>query len=114
MSSTDPRIPKAKMTAQERDLRSRLGQLVTGKGILHGTLNTRARSCGKSNCKCARGEKHVSLYVVVTEGGKTRHLYIPESHVSQVRQWVEHYQRVLTLLEEISQVHWTKVQNREK
>lgn len=102
------------MTLQERDLRSRLTQLVTGGGILHGTLNTRARSCGKSNCKCARGEKHVSLYVVVSEDGKTRHLYIPESHVSRVRQWVEHYQRALILLEEISQVYWTKVKNREE
>ena len=114
MPKSHPRISKGKMTLQERDLRSRLAQLVASKGILHGTLNTRARTCGKSNCKCARGDKHVSLYVVVSEGGKTRHLYIPESHVSQVRQWVEHYQRVLALLEEISQVYWAKVQNREE
>jgi hypothetical protein len=114
MPRSGSEISKGKMTMQERDLRSRLKQLVNSRGILHGTLNTRARTCGKSNCKCARGEKHVSLYLVVTEDGKTRHLYIPESHVGQVSEWVEQYQRALAILDEISQLHWTKIQNREK
>ena len=102
------------MTARERELRSKLAQLVSAKGILHGCLNVRARSCGKSNCKCARGEKHVSLYVVVTEAGQTRHLYVPESQAGKVCQWVEHYQRALSLLDEISAMSWQKVLDREE
>jgi len=109
-----PRIAKASMSSKERDLRSRLVQLASATGILHGTLNTRARTCGKSNCKCARGEKHVSLYLMITQDGQTRHLFIPESYVDRVRQWVENYQQVLTLLDEISDAYWTKVQNREE
>ena len=102
------------MTRQERDLRSRLVRLISAQGMLHGTLDERARTCGKPNCKCARGEKHVSLYLVVRVDGKLRHLYIPESHANEVRSWVAHYQQSLALLEEISAVYWLKVQNREK
>jgi hypothetical protein len=113
MPSSDSKISKAKMNPQERDLRSRLNRLVSQEGLLHGTLDERARTCGKSNCKCARGEKHVSLYLVVREDGKLRHLYVPESYASQVRSWVEHYQKSLALLEEISTMYWRKIQNRE-
>jgi hypothetical protein len=108
------KIPKAKMSLRERDLRSRLTQLMSSQGMLHGTLDERARACGKANCKCTRGEKHVSLYLVVREAGKLRHLYIPESHAKQVREWVEHYQRSQSLLDEISAMYWLKVKNREK
>src|SRR5271157_3312187 len=100
MPSPNSKIAKSKMSLQERDFRSCLAQLISSQGLLHGTLDERARTCGKSNCKCARGEKHVSLYLVIREAGKLRHLYIPESHVGQVREWVEQYQKALTILEE--------------
>jgi Family of unknown function (DUF6788) len=102
------------MNLKERDLRSRLLQLASVTGILHGTLNTRARTCGKANCKCARGEKHVSLYLMITKDGQTRHLFVPPPYVDRVRQWVENYQQVLALLDEISDVYWTKIQEREE
>ena len=97
MSKPDPTISKSRISSHDRDVRSRLSQLVTGKAILHGALNPCARTCGKSNCKCARGDKHTFLYVVVTGGGKTRHLHVPESHEDKVRQWVEHYQQARQL-----------------
>jgi hypothetical protein len=102
------------MSLRERDLRSRLSQLIAGEGVLHGTLDERARTCGKPNCKCARGEKHISLYLVVREEGKLRHLYVPESYANQVRNWVAHYQRLLALAEELSSMYWEKIQKREK
>jgi hypothetical protein len=114
MPSAKSRIPKASMSLRERDLRSRLLQSISSQGILRGTLDERARTCGKSNCKCTRGEKHVSLYVVVRENGKLRHLYVPASYANQVRAWAEHYQRMLAQLEEISDIYWLKVQNREE
>lgn len=102
------------MSLRERDLRSRIAQLISSQGVLHGTLDERARTCGKRNCKCARGEKHISLYLVVRQDGKLRHLYVPKSHANQVRTWVEHYQRLLDLAEELSTVYWEKIQNREE
>ena len=114
MDRVNSKIAKAKMSLRERDLRSRFIQLISQQGILRGTLDERARACGKSNCKCTRGEKHVSLYVVVRDCGKNRHLYVPKSHEQQVRAWVEHYQQALAQLEEISALHWQKVQKREE
>jgi hypothetical protein len=110
----DLRVSKSRMSLRERDLRSRLVRMIAGEGLMRGTLDNRARTCGKSRCKCVRGEKHISLYVVASEGGRLRHLYVPGSHVTQVEGWVEAYQKALALLEEISQLHWKKVQEREE
>ena len=71
------------------------------------------RTCGKPGCRCNRGQKHVSLYLVASEGGKLRQLFIPKSLEAQARQWVAAYQRVRELLEELSQLHWDKLRRRE-
>jgi hypothetical protein len=107
-------ISKAKMSLKERDLRSRLTKLIQGKGLIRGTLSTRTNTCGKSNCKCAHGEKHVALYLVVSQDGKPRQLFIPQSYDKKVRQWIDEYRRAEQLLQEIADIHWAKLQNREE
>lgn len=113
MSDVKREISRAKMSARERDLRSRLAKLLHSAGILRGTLNVRERVCGKPNCKCARGQKHVALYVVASESGKQRQLFVPKAWQDDVRQWVQNHQEVRKLMEEISQLYWWKVQKRE-
>lgn len=108
------RIAKTKMTVTEREGRSRLNQLIADRGLLRGTLRVCARTCGKPNCKCVRGEKHESLYLVVSEDGKLRHIFVPRSMESDVRVWVEQYQRAQELLENLSQIHREKLRKREK
>lgn len=105
---------KGKMSVKERDLRSRLTKLIQAKGVIRGTLSTRANTCGKSSCKCARGEKHVALYLVVSQEGKLRQLFIPQSYETKVRQWIDEYRRAEQLLEEMADIHWAKIQNREE
>ena len=100
------------MSAQERRLRSQLRKLLVGSGVLHGTLVRRQRVCGKPNCRCARGEKHESVYLVVTEGGKSRQLYVPEEWEQTVREWIEEYHKARELMEEVSRIHWKKVRER--
>ena len=109
-----PDIQKSQMSANERSLRSRLTQLIQGAGLMRGTLTERAMTCGKKNCKCARGEKHEYLYVVVSEGGKLRQRSVPKSRQGDVERWIENYQKLQALIEEISQLYWTKMENREK
>ena len=58
MSVTKATIPRAKMTARERQFRSQLAQLIDQRGLLRGSLLVRRRVCGKSWCKCARGALH--------------------------------------------------------
>jgi hypothetical protein len=114
VSKRPPDIPKANMTVQERGFRSQLAQLVSGRGLIRGTLSVRERTCGKAVCKCVRGEKHVGLYLVVSHGGKLRQLFIPQAYEEKVRQWIEEYRRAEKLLEEIADIHWVKLQNRKE
>jgi len=107
-----PDIPKARMTDREREFRSRLAQLVTRVAMARGSISVREKSCGKPNCKCARGEKHRALYLVASQDGKLRQLFIPTKLESQAREAVEAYQSIREILEELSQIHWEKLKRR--
>lgn len=100
------------MTPDERRLRSQLRKILNASGLMHGTLIRRRRLCGKPNCRCTRGHKHESLYVVVTEGGKPRQLYVPPQWEQTIRQWIDQYQDARQLMDELSRIHWQKVRKR--
>lgn len=114
MSDTTRSIPRSKMTPQERQLRSQLAQLVSQRGLMRGSLLVRRRVCGKEGCKCTRGQLHESLYLVLSEGGRTRQLYVPRAFEARVRQWVENHRRARRLMEEISRRYWKKVRDRQE
>src|SRR5579859_5990845 len=69
---------RAKLSAAERDFRSRIAQLVSGQWFLRGTLSERSGRCGKPGCHCAKGELHPSLYLVQSHGGKPRQVCVPQ------------------------------------
>jgi hypothetical protein len=100
------------MPPAERRARSRLAQLIHGQGLLRGSLLERGRVCGKAGCKCARGELHQSLYLVVSEKGRTRQLFIPRDWEALVRRWVQNHHDARELMEEVSRIHWEKVRMR--
>jgi hypothetical protein len=101
------------MNVAERQARSALARLVSQRGVLRGNLSQRRRACGKPTCKCARGELHQSLYLVFSEGGKLRQLFVPKSWEALVRQWVKDYHDARRLLEEISGLYFEKVRRRQ-
>jgi hypothetical protein len=101
------------MGEKERELRSQLARLVHGSGLIRGTLAVRERTCGKPGCKCTRGEKHVSLYLVAAYEGKSRQVFIPSALEQSVRLWVANYQKVRDLLEEISRLQYERIRKRE-
>jgi len=96
----------------ERRARSRLTQLVSAQGLMRGTLQVRQRACGKPNCKCARGELHESLYLIVSEQGRSRQLFVPKDWEARVREWVENHRAAREFMEEISRIYWDKVRQR--
>jgi len=112
MSDDRLQIPRSRMSAQERRLRSELAKLLSQRGIMRGCLLRRWRVCGKPRCKCTRGQKHEGLYLVVGEGGRTRQLYVPKEWEQAVCQWVDDYHRARGLMENISSIYWDKVRNR--
>lgn len=101
------------MSPRERELRSELKQLLLSLGVVRGNLSVRERSCGKPSCHCMRGgAKHTAVYLVASEDGKLRQLFIPRALEPQAREWSEAYQRLRALLEELSELHWQKLQQR--
>ena len=101
------------MSQRERNARGRLAQLIHDFGLIRGSLSERQRTCGKPSCRCAKGQKHVSLYLVVSEGGKYRQVFVPKDLEEVVRLWVKNHQDARDLFEEISSFHYERVRNRE-
>lgn len=101
------------MSERERHLRSRLAQLVTQAALVRGNISVREKVCGKANCHCASGDKHRSVYLVASEGGKVRQLFIPASMEQQATEYTETYKRIIGLLEELSQIYRERLRKRE-
>jgi len=94
---------RAHRSSREREVRSRLVQLLSSQPLICGSVTVMERTCGKEHCRCVEGHKHVSLYLSVRSGGKRKMLYVPAELEERVRQWVGNYQEVGRRLEELSQ-----------
>lgn len=112
MSVIQDPISRSQMSQREREFRSKLAKLIHEGGILRGTLAPRERTCGKPTCKCAKGEKHASLYLAFKEDGKYRQVFVPKELEELVRAWVSNHQKARDLLEEISRIHREKIAKR--
>lgn len=107
------RLPRTSFPPAERRRRSRAVQLAHSRRLLRGTLSVRNQTCGKDSCRCARGEPHVSVYLVQSHSGKPRQLYVPKEWEERVRQAVKDYQELQPLLEEISEWEWRRLTRKE-
>jgi hypothetical protein len=97
---------RVQLPAKDRAARSRLIKLLAAaQPLARASLVTMARACGKKGCKCAQGEKHVSLYLAARFGAARKMLYVPPELEAQARRLVENSQAVEGLLDEMSQVH---------
>lgn len=61
--------------------------------LLHGTLTTFRRRCGKPGCRCADGHLHESPALTVTEGGRTKTLTLSAAEVAEVTAAVARYEQ---------------------
>jgi hypothetical protein len=105
-------LNRAKLSAAERNLRSRIAQLASGQWFLRGTLSDRSSKCGKPNCHCANGELHQSVYLVQSHAGKLRQLCVPKPWRERLRQAVADYQEMQRLIEEVSELKWKCIQEK--
>lgn len=72
--------------------------------MVKGSLYRLGRSCGNPNCKCARGEKHLSWYLSLKVDGKTKLTYIGRVVPADIDERVKryrHHQRVLARIRSI-------------
>jgi len=74
---------------------------------LRGSLMERYLTCGKADCKCARGERHGPIWylsVTLDQSHRTGSTVAPDQ-VQQVRRWIENYHQVKERLEKISDIN---------
>jgi hypothetical protein len=90
----------------ENVLRSRLDaalrSLVSGRPMIEGSLSTIRVTCGNPNCRCAKGEKHISHILTSKINKKTKSIYVPTDMVEEVTAWVEEHRRMKKKFKEIS------------
>ena len=102
-------ILKASMSQEERSLRSRACQILSGAGLVHGHLSTRLQKCGKPNCRCTRGEKHETFVLVLRKDGKVTQIPIPKRLISTVQRWVDQEKNLQDLLCRISELQTERI-----
>ena len=75
--------------------------------ILRGSLMERYLTCGKPECRCARGERHGPVWYLSVSLDQARRTgsTVPSHQVEQVRCWIENYHRVKQRLEKISDIN---------
>jgi hypothetical protein len=106
--------PQSLPTA-ERDLYSKLRQVLTQPGLLRGNLVVLRRTCGKPTCRCNKDKanRHSSLYLSLSSEGKRRMVYIPPDWEPEVRDWVDRYKEVREVLEKLSTACLHRLEKRE-
>src|SRR5205809_7748988 len=105
---------RTNLSAVERNFRSRIAQLSSGQWFLRGTLSERSGTCGKANCRCARGELHKSLYLVQSQAGKLRQICVLKAWEQRIRQAVIYYRLMQELIEEVSERELLRIQEQHR
>lgn len=105
---------RSHLSAAERRTVSRLHQILSQPGLLHGSLRVNRRRCGKESCKCASGDLHASLVLSIVEKGRQISIHVPAPWEPVVREWVERDRRVRDLLLELSAMYRDRLRNREE
>jgi hypothetical protein len=75
--------------------------------ILRGSLTERYLTCGKPDCKCARGKRHGPVWYLSVSLDQLHRTgtTVPPGRVAQVRRGIESYHRVKDHLEKISEIN---------
>jgi len=107
-------VTRSSLSDSELRRRSRLAQIAHTRRFLRGTLSARHGRCGKPNCHCARGELHLSLYLVQSHQGKLRQICVPKAWEERIRQAVRNHQQMQTLIEELSEREWQRLRERKE
>jgi threonine dehydratase len=72
--------------------------------VLHGSLITFRRRCGKASCRCATGEAHESPAFTYTNAGRTKTVTLSDAEVVEVAAALARYESARAELEDAAQV----------
>lgn len=96
--------------------RRKLVEELAGLGpVLRASLIERFTQCGRSGCKCMRGEKHGPAYYLTVSyaKGRTRQVYVAKDLRPLAARWVGNYHQAVKVLEEISSINLELIRLRE-
>ena len=85
------------------EINSRLKKLSKCQPMIDGSLCQVGRTCGKPNCHCASGEKHLVYNLSKKVRGKTKSTYIPKDMAEEVSTWIKEHSRIKKLMKEITE-----------
>jgi hypothetical protein len=71
--------------------------------LLHGSLTTFRRRCGKATCRCANGDAHESPALTYTQDGRTKTLTLKAEEVAEVTIALARYEAARAELEAAAQ-----------
>ena len=84
--------------------RQQLAKLLPrSENMVKGSLVRLNVSCGKTNCRCQKGEKHECLYLSQSRGGRTKMTYISKRHEQTVREGVRRHHELLKVVAALSE-----------
>ena len=70
-----------------------IGPFLSSEPLVKGSVYTLRRRCWKPSCRCARGDKHESVVMTASIGGKTRLWTLSEDQISELRRRTERYRQ---------------------
>lgn len=105
--------PRNYIPQQLRAIFSKIHKLVDEKKFIRGSLVYLRNKCGKKNCRCTRGERHISLYIRKSDKGKPKMTLISRKKWGEVREMNKRYKDILALLEEVSNYEWEHLKDKE-
>ena len=73
--------------------------------MIKGSLAVNRRRRGKPECHCAKGRLHQSLAFAYKEKGKSVLVHIPRHLAAEARQARQDYQKLKTLVEQLSKIN---------
>lgn len=96
------RKPSPEQLMQERA--AKLAELGRLGPLVQGSLTRRMVRCGGANCRCARGDKHLSHHLTRKVANRTCSVYVPVDMVEEVSRWVAEYRHAKRLLRQITEL----------
>ena len=73
--------------------------------FMRGSVVELATTCGNTNCRCARGEKHKKHYFSLSTKGKTKLIYLGKTRALVAREYSDNYKTLLAIVQEMTTIN---------
>lgn len=96
------------MTNQINKLNKKIRKLYPR--VIRGTVIKTTRTCGKPNCHCRTGKKHIIYYIALQLKNKLKAFYIKKKTFKKALMWSRNYQKVKSITEKLTLLNINSLQ----